>query len=63
MNTIINNKPISRELLIVINNLGIITESTSNCFDLLGYTNSEMQNTNISKYLNYTFDDLILVLL
>ncbi len=61
MSTVINNKPISRELLIVINNLGIITESTSNCFNLLGYTNSEMQNTNISKYFNYTFDDLILM--
>lgn len=59
MNIFNNKKTISRELLIQINNLGIITEITPNCFDILGYTNSEMQNTNISKYLNYTFDDLI----
>lgn len=61
MNLLINNKPISRELLININKLGIITQITPNCFDILGYTNLEMQNTNISKYLNYTFDDLILM--
>jgi len=61
MNIFINKKPISRELIIMVNNLGIITEATSNCFDLLGYSNSEMQNTNIYKYLNYTFDDLVLI--
>jgi PAS domain-containing protein len=61
MSLLINNKPISRELLIVVNNIGIITEATSNCFDILGYTNLEMQNTNIYKYLNYTFDDLIII--
>lgn len=56
-----NKKPISRELLIVVNNLGLITEATSNCFDILGYTSLEMQNTNISKYLNYTLDYMILM--
>ena len=61
MSLFINKKPISRELLIVVNTIGIITETTSNCFDILGYNNSEMQNTNISKYLNYTSDDLILM--
>lgn len=61
MNVFINKKPISRELLIIVNNLGIITEVTSNCFELLGYSNLEMQNTNIYKYLNYTFDDLVLI--
>lgn len=61
MSTFINEKPLSRELLININNIGEITEITPNCFDILGYTNLEMQNTNISKYLNYTFDDLILM--
>lgn len=61
MNKFINKKPILRELLILVNNLGIITEATTNCFDLLGYTNLEMQNTNIHKYLNYTFDDLALM--
>ena len=61
MNMFINKKSISRELLIIVNNLGIITEATSNCFELLGYSNSEMQNTNIYKYLIYTFDDLVLI--
>lgn len=60
MNASINTAHISRELLIVVNNIGTITEVTSNCFDILGYTNSEMQNTNIYTYLNYTFADLIL---
>jgi len=61
MSLFINKEPISRELLIVVNNIGIITKATSNCFDILGYTNIEMQNANISKYLNYTIDDLILM--
>ncbi|MTK11979.1 MAG: diguanylate cyclase [Clostridiaceae bacterium] len=60
MDIFINKKAISRELLIEVNNYGIITEITSNCFDILGYTNSEMLNTNIFEYLNYTFDDLVL---
>lgn len=61
MSIFIDNKPISRELIIVVNNIGIITEVTSNCLDILGYTNLEMQNVHISKYLNYAFDDLILM--
>lgn len=60
MSIFINKKAISRELLIEINNYGIITEITSNCFHILGYTEKEMLNTNIFKYLNYTFDDLVL---
>jgi hypothetical protein len=43
MSLFINKKPISRELLISVNNIGVITEDTSNCFDILGYTNLEMQ--------------------
>lgn len=61
MNLLVNNKPMSRELLININNLGIITEITPNCFDMLGYKSLEMLDTNIYEYLNYTFDDLILL--
>lgn len=58
MNRFVNEKAISRELLIEINNFGIITEITPNCFNMLGYADTEMLNTNISNYLNYTFDDL-----
>ncbi|MBU3111664.1 sensor domain-containing diguanylate cyclase [Clostridium lacusfryxellense] len=47
---------VSRELQIVINSSGIITEITSNCYDILGYTDVEMIDTNISKYSKYTFD-------
>lgn len=61
MSIFINKKTISRELLIQINNFGIITEATPNCLDILGYTHLEMLNTNIYKYLNHTFDDLILM--
>jgi diguanylate cyclase (GGDEF)-like protein/PAS domain S-box-containing protein len=61
MNLFTHKKSIPRELLIEVNNSGVITQITSNCFDMLGYTNSEMRNTNISKYLNFTFDDLILM--
>jgi len=59
MSVIANNKIVSRELQIELNNSGIITQITSNCYDILGYTATQMLDTNISKYLKYTFDDLI----
>ena len=59
MSLMVNNI-VSRELQIEVNNSGIITQTTSNCYDILGYTDVEILNTNISKYLKYTFDDLIL---
>ena len=59
MNLIAKRKIVSRELQLEINNSGIITQITSNCYDILGYTDVEMLDTNISKYLKYTFDDLV----
>ena len=55
----VNKKFISRELQIEINNFEIITQITSNCYDILGYTDNEILNTNISKYFKYNFDNLV----
>lgn len=52
------DKFISRELLIELNKAGIITNVSSNCFHILGYTDKEMLNTNISNYIKYSFDDI-----
>ncbi|MCB2313924.1 diguanylate cyclase [Clostridium tagluense] len=49
----------SRELQIVISNAGIIICIASNCFDILGFTISEMLNTHINEYLDYSFDSTI----
>lgn len=54
-----NNKITSRELEIVITNHGIITDITTNCYDILGYTNDEMINTNISKLFKINIKNLI----
>ncbi|MBU3111665.1 diguanylate cyclase domain-containing protein [Clostridium lacusfryxellense] len=59
MSLIPNRTIFSRELQIVIDSCGMITEITSNCYDILGYTDVEMLDTNICKYLKYTFDDLV----
>lgn len=61
MNSFINfnKKFISRELQIEVHSDGLITQITSNCNDILGYTEHEMLDTNISKYIKYTFDNLI----
>lgn len=61
MSLLVNNEIVSRELQIEINNFGIITKITSNCYEILGYTDVEMLNTNISKNFKYTFDELALI--
>lgn len=53
-----NKMVASRELQIEVDNSGLITQITSNCYDILGYTDIEILNTNISKYLKYTFNKL-----
>lgn len=55
----VNKKFVSRELQIEINNFGIITQITSNCYDILGYIDDEMLNSNISKYFKYNFHNLV----
>ncbi len=59
MSIISKRNVVSRELQIEIDSCGIITEITSNCYDILGYTDVEMLDTNISKYLKYTFDESV----
>lgn len=49
---------LSRELQIELNRDGIITYVSSNCFDLLGYRDSEMLHNNISSYINFSFHDI-----
>lgn len=60
MSILVNKRIVSRELQVEVNNSGIITKITSNCYDILGYTDVEILNTNISKYLKYTFDELVI---
>jgi len=60
MSLIFNKKIVSRKLQIEVNNSGIITQITSNCYNILGYTASEILNTSISKYLKFTFEELVL---
>lgn len=55
-----NNRMVSRELQVEISNSGIITQITSNCYHILGYKDVEILNTNISNYLKYTFDELVI---
>ncbi|MBU3142712.1 PAS domain-containing protein [Clostridium sp. CF012] len=45
-----NTRIVSRELQVEVNTSGIITQITSNCYDILGYTDVEILNTNIRKY-------------
>lgn len=59
MNLLVNNVIVSMELQIEVNNSGIITQISSNCYEILGYTDVEILTTNISKYLKYTFDELV----
>lgn len=55
----VNKIFVSRELQVEVNKDGIITQVTTNCYDILGYTDDEMLNTNISEYLKYDFDKLV----
>ncbi|MGV8981787.1 sensor domain-containing diguanylate cyclase [Clostridium sp.] len=59
MSLLVNKRIVSRELQVEVNNSGTITQVTSNCYDILGYADAEILNTNISNYLKYTFDELV----
>ena len=48
----------SRELNIKINADGVITLISPNCYEILGYKEDEVLNTNISNYLGYSLQDL-----
>ena len=48
-----------RELLIQVNDTGMITLVSLNCYEVLGFTQNELINTNISKHIGYSFDGLL----
>ena len=55
-----NNFKMSRELLIEVNDTGMITLISPNCYDILGFTQDELLNTYIDNHLGYSFDNLLL---
>lgn len=48
-----------RELLIEVSYTGIINLVSPNCYDILGFTQKELLNTNIYNHLGYSFDYLL----
>ena len=54
-----NNLKTSRELLIQVDDTGIITLISHNCYDILGFTQNELLNTYIDTHLGYSFDGLL----
>lgn len=55
----VNRNFVSRELQIEVNKHGIITQVTSNCYNILGYTDDEMLDKDISKYFKYNFNHFV----
>ena len=54
-----NNLKTSRELLIQVNDTGMITLISFNCYAILGFTQNELLNTYIDKHLGYSFEGLL----
>jgi len=54
-----NNLKICRELLIQVDDTGIITLISHNCYDILGFTQNEILNTYIDNLLGYRFNGLL----
>lgn len=48
-----------RELHIQINTSGMITLVSPNCYEILGFTSSELLNTYLSNYISYNIHDLL----
>jgi PAS domain S-box-containing protein len=55
-----NKLEISRELLIKIDDMEIITSISQNCYNILGFTQDEILNTYIDSFLGYSFNELLL---
>lgn len=60
LNVDLNDFEIRRELLIQVDFTGVIKSISNNCYSILGFTQDEMLNTYIDKFLGYRFDDLLL---
>ena len=54
-----DNFQASRELHIQINELGIITLISPNCYDILGFTDLELLNAYICDHIGYSLHDLL----
>lgn len=55
-----NNLKACRELLIEVDNTGVIASISHNCYEILGFTQNELLNTYIYTLLGYSFDSLLL---
>lgn len=47
----------SEDLLILVNTEGIIIEISANCYNILGYTESELLNISFCKYFGFTINE------
>ncbi|OOM68708.1 ATP-binding protein [Clostridium sp. BL-8] len=54
-----DNFEIKRELFIKVDTDGVIKSISKNCYRILGFMQNEILNTNIDKFLGYSFDDLL----
>jgi PAS domain S-box-containing protein len=59
LNADLDNFEIKRELLIKVDTDGVIKSISKNCYRILGFMQNEILNTNIDKFLGYSFDDLL----
>ena len=57
--TSFNNLKTSRELLIQVDDMGMITLISHNCYGILGFTQNEILNTYIDNLLGYSFNGLL----
>ncbi|MEK6265238.1 MAG: ATP-binding protein [Clostridium sp.] len=55
-----NNDISSRDLLIQTNDKGIITFVSTNCYEILGFTQNELLSTYVDSLLEYSFENLLL---
>lgn len=60
LNIDLNDFEIRRELLIQVDFTGVIKSISNNCYSILGFTQDEILNTYIDKFLGYRFDDLLI---
>ena len=57
--TSFNNLKTSRELLIQVDDMGMITLISHNCYGILGFAQNEILNTYIDNLLGYSFNGLL----
>ncbi len=60
LNVDLNDFEIRRELLIQVDFTGVVKSISNNCYSILGFTQDEILNTYIDKFLGYRFEDLLI---